>query len=127
MTMTTLRQDEQSWQRMRAVFPIIALIIADVQPVAAACDARANYDELRAAVNNCQRHLTPESTWIEWIEYCTPGPNGVLFVKVKSGKARECRYDAVPAETWSDFAVATSKGRFFNHEIKGRFACSRRP
>ena len=87
--MTTLRQGEQSWQRMRAVFPIIALIIAGVQPVAAACDARANYDELRAAVNNCQRHLTPESTWIEWIEYCAPGPNGVLFVKVKSGKARD--------------------------------------
>lgn len=39
------------------------------------------------------------------------------------GSGRHYRYSNVPAEVAEHFARALSKGRFYNKEIRGRFAC----
>ena len=40
------------------------------------------------------------------------------------GSGRHYRYFNVPADLARRFATALSKGRFYNHEIRGRFDCS---
>jgi len=40
------------------------------------------------------------------------------------GSGRHYRYSSVPANIAKRFANAMSKGRFYNEEIRGRFACT---
>lgn len=40
------------------------------------------------------------------------------------GSGRHYRYDNVPAPLARRFANALSKGRFYNAEIRGKYACS---
>ena len=40
------------------------------------------------------------------------------------GSGRHYRYANVPAEIAQRFAEAMSKGRFYNNEIRGKFACT---
>lgn len=40
------------------------------------------------------------------------------------GSGRHYRYSNVPADVAQRFANALSKGRFYNHEIRGSFACT---
>jgi len=92
------------------------------------CQAIENFDQLRIAAADCERHATPDGEWIEWIEFCRSADSGdgALYMKVKSGPRREYRYENVPASVWSEFASAPSAGRFFNQRIVKDFACSRR-
>lgn len=40
------------------------------------------------------------------------------------GSGRHYRYSNVPADVAQRFALALSKGRFYNSEIRNRYACS---
>lgn len=40
------------------------------------------------------------------------------------GSGRHYRYSNVPAEVAQRFAGAQSKGRFYNQEIRGSYACT---
>ena len=47
----------------------------------------------------------------------------VLLVAFKSGGTYS--YDNVPPSVWSNFRSASSKGKFFNSDIEGRYAMSK--
>lgn len=40
------------------------------------------------------------------------------------GSGRHYRYSNVPADIATRFAAAAAKGRFYNSEIRGKFACT---
>lgn len=104
----------------------IALLVCGFTHAAAHPPCPVVSDVWRDAATTCDRKATPDSDWIEWIEFCGAGDDGTLYMKVTSGKKREYRYAQVPAELWRRFRAAPSPGRFFNEEIGGVFACGRR-
>lgn len=74
---------------------------------------------------------TPESSTVASGRY--DETTGTMFVVFKdkpnptSGEIlfREYRYDSFPPELWTQFAMAESKGRFFNRNIRPLYSGKR--
>jgi len=66
----------------------------------------------------CERHLTPYSSWIDWADYCPAEPLGFFVLSVKRGSEPHTLFERVPIELWQAFKIADSAGHFFATEIR---------
>ena len=51
--------------------------------------------------------------------------NGNLYLKVTFVNGREYLYEGVPAQVYDSFLMASSKGKFLNENIVGRYNYTR--
>src|SRR5438105_1274807 len=80
---------------------------------ARACPPRDNYETARLWVQSnlhCERHETPQSSWVEWAEYCPDGELGFFIMKVKTGQQKQYLFERMPRSVWGGFVSAPSAG-----------------
>ncbi len=66
--------------------------------------------------------IHPDSTAIFRAEYYdVDGESGYLIINFQSNKMKSYIYANVPIEIWQGFKNTSSKGRYYNKEIKGRY------
>lgn len=62
---------------------------------------------------------TPESSWIRRISYCScDGRTGFLLILTDS---KEYIHAKFPKSMWDEFKEASSKGSYYNENVRGRF------
>jgi hypothetical protein len=62
-----------------------------------------------------QGPIAADSSWIKAATYS----NGVLAISTKKGAL--ITLIGVPSRVWEEYQAATSKGEFYNRQIKGKF------
>ena len=89
---------------------------------ARACPPRDDYDHARTWVQSnlhCERHGTPQSSWIEWADYCPDGQLGFFIMKVKTGQQKQYLFEHIPRSVWDGFVSAPSAGKYYDAALRG--------
>ena len=74
--------------------------------------------------------MNPNPNWCVMLRMTHPAIQGAWYLPNRRqldllfGSGRHYRYSNVPLHVAHRFAQAVSKGRFYNAEIRGRFACT---
>ena len=74
--------------------------------------------------------MNPNRGFVRYARMTHPAIRGAWYLPNRRqldllfGSGRHYRYSNVPAHVARRFAEAMSKGRFYNAEIRGRFACT---
>ena len=82
----------------------------------------ASYDEavrFARASYTCEEDDTSESSFIRSATFCESAETSGYLILDLNG--REYVYESVPETVWDGFKHASSKGQYYNAELRGRY------
>ena len=89
---------------------------------ARACPPPDDYEHARAWVQGnlrCESQGTPQSSWIEWAEYCPDEELGFFILKVKDGQEKQYLFERMPRSVCDSLVTSSSAGTYYNAAIRG--------
>lgn len=74
-----------------------------------------------ASPNNIKKFVSPSSSFIKAAAYSPKTKEMVVKMNDRQGNAKYYKYENISSKSFDNFSKSTSKGQYFNKNIKGKY------